>query len=176
MKTFKLVKSDTYDLATVAALIVKDHSEKLDFKEVLHLQKMAIAMGESVKDYGEVYEKIAKDKDKFVANANKKIDDYKAKLQKDSNADGKLPADYKEKLDAFVADMLKVAQSEIDSEIIPQYTELYKGLGAEIKETELENDKYDMLVINFEKYAKEKYNNKSRMVVVYEALISAVAK
>jgi len=176
MKIIKLEKRDVYDLASVISAIVKEQSEKLDFKEVLHLQKSAIYMLSEIKDFSDKFEDLAKEKNVYVKNANEKISAYKEKLNKDSDKSGEVDSNYKEKIDEFVQMVLEEAQAEIDKLIAPQYEELYKAFGIDTVELSFGEDPYNMIVINFEKYAKEKYTNKSRMVEVYEALISADSK
>jgi hypothetical protein len=170
MKKFKLKKKDVYDLAYVVSSVVKDHSEKLDFKEVLHLQKMSNYFLDQIPDFKDKIEALSVEKDTYVKNANKKISAFKQELQKNTEKEGVLAPDFKEKLDFFVSSTLEDVQAEIDKELTPQYDALYKELGNEEVDLELEEEKHKMLVINFELYAKEKYTNKSRMVEVYEAI------
>lgn len=176
MKTFKLKKSYVHDLCYVVATTIKEKSEKLDFKEVLHLQKAVNYMLDVVKDFSEALDKLNKEKEVFINNANTKIAAYKKSLQKKPEVEGQVDEDYQKKLDAFVQGVLEDAQAEINAEIAPAFDKLYKELGAEEVELELDEEKMKMLVINFELYAKEKYTNKSAMVEVYEILISANSK
>ena len=169
-------KRDVYDLASVMGAIVREQSEKLDFKEVLHIQKAVIYMLDEIKDFSDQFSKLDKEKQIYVKNANEKIGSFKKKLQTES---GKTPEDvekYKEKVEEFVQSVLEEAQTDIEKEITPQYDELYKVMGVEEVELTLDEDKHKMIVINFELFAKEKYTNKSRMVEVYETLISADSK
>lgn len=173
MKKFKLDKRDVYDLAMVVATVVREQSAKLDFKEVLHLQKMSNYFLSTITDFSGKIDKLTADKDVYVKNANAKIASYKQKLHKSTEKEGIVDENHKEKLDVFIQEVLEEAQSEIDKDIAPQYEELYKSTGIESVDLELEDEKHKMLVTNFELFAKEKYTNKSRMVEVYESIISA---
>lgn len=172
MKKIKLSKKDIYDLASVVSVIVKEESKDLDFKEVIQLQKTVNDFVSCVQDFSDKIEKIEKEKQSLVEASNNKISEYKKKLQEKSDKKSEIDEKYKEKLDAFVQDILTEANTQIANEIVPQIEALYKGLGSDVMAVEIEEEKYKMLVINFEKYAKERYNNKSKMVEVYEALMA----
>jgi len=176
MKRFTLDKRDVYDLAMVVATVVKEQSEKLDFKEVLHLQKISNYLLSTIQDFKSKIENLSKEKDVYVKNANAKISEYKIQLHKKTEVEGVVDESYKNKIDSFVQEILEQAQAEIDKEITPQYEELYNVLGKERVDVEIEEEKHKMLVDKFELYAKEKYIDKSRMIEVYEALVSANAK
>lgn len=173
MKKFKLSKKDIYDLASVMASVVREQSEKLDFKEVIHLQKTVNQLISEIKDFSDEFDKISKDKQLLVEVSNKKISEYKQKLHKKADEKEEIDESYKEKLDNFVQIILDEANEQISKEISPQYDAIYSGIGENVVEIELSDDKYSILVINFEKYAKEKYTNKSKMVEIYETLVAA---
>ena len=40
MKKIQLMKKDVYDLASVMGTVVNEQAASLDFKDILHLQKM----------------------------------------------------------------------------------------------------------------------------------------
>ena len=172
MKKIKLASKDAYELATVMAVTIREQSEKLDFKEVINLQKTVNYIISCVQKFSDGIDRINKDKQSLVEVSNKKISEFKNKLQTNSDKKGEIDEKYKEKLDVFVNLVLEEANEHIAKEISPQYEALYSGIGEEMAEFELEDEKQKILVINFEKYAKEKYNNKSKMVEVYESLIA----
>lgn len=172
MKKIKLAVKDTYELAAVMASIVREQSEKLDFKEIINLQKTVNYIVSCVQKFSDDFDKINKEKQLLVDVSNKKISEYKHKLQKDSDKTGELDENYKTKLDDFVKMVLDEANDHIAKEIAPQYEAIYAGIGSETVEFELEEEKHKILVINFEKYAKEKYTNKRSMVEVYESIVA----
>lgn len=172
MKQFKIKSSDLHDLSSVVAVVVREQSEKLDFKEVISLQKSANLFTDLIKPFSEGYEKISKEKTELADLANKKISAYKEKLNKKADTEG-FDEEYKKKVEVFVQECLEEAQEQIKESITPQYDALYSGVGSEEIEVKIEDDKLNLIVINFEKYAKEKYNNKSKMIEVYEALVNA---
>lgn len=172
MLTFKLKKKDAYDLSLVSSVIVRDKSESLDFKEVLHLQKAANDILSFIPDFSDAYDKISKEKSGLAEVANKKISEYKAEQLK--NVDAKVnPEAYKKKVEEFTQMMVEETTLEAQKLITPQFDALYEGIGMDEVELSLEKDRLDVLVDNFEKYAKEKYTNKNRMIEVYEILKAA---
>ena len=60
--------------------------------------------------------------------------------------------------------------SEIRDVISPKFDELYDTIGKKEITFEVDEDTQKMLVDNFEKYAKKKYTNKSKMIDVYTAI------
>ena len=170
MKTFKLPNGDVYDLASVMASVVRENSDKLAFREVINLQKTVNTLVSSIQDFSDRFDKIGKEKQSLVDVSNKKIAEFKDRLQNKTSKDGEIDKEYKEKLDSFVQMVLDEANTHIAKEIGPQYEELYGDFGKQEVECELDDDKMALLVANFEKYAKDKYINKNKMVAVYEVL------
>ena len=169
MKKIILKKKDAYDLCSVMGTVVQEQSEKLDFKDVLYIQKSINLIMDIIKDFVDVVEKLNKERNSYVEIANKKITAFKQKLTT-SEKDGVLNDAYQKKVEAYVATMLEEAKTEIELEISPRNKELYEGIGLEDVSIELEDDKHKLFVSNFEKYAKEKYINKKVMVETYEKL------
>lgn len=172
MKQFTLNQSDVHDLSSVLGVIVQEQSDKLEFKEVIALQKAVNTMRDLISPFVTEFDKIGGEKNELVELANKKISSFKQKLAKKAD-DAEKGEDYKAKLDEFVQEVLEDAQNQIKESIAPQYDTLYNSLGKQVVVVKLEEDKLNLIVINFEKYAKEKYNNKSRMIEVYDALVGA---
>lgn len=170
MKNITISKKDAYDLAAVMATVVREQSEKLDFKEVIGLQKFVNYTLDIVKDFSDKYEEHLKEQKSLVDAANGKISSFKKKLMGSADKSGEVPEDYKEKVEAFVNLSLEELQTEIAEGINPKFTALNDGIGKDEVTLELEEERHKMLVINFEKFAKEKYTNKSKMVEVYEKL------
>lgn len=170
---FKLLKKDVYDLASVVANVVADNSDKLDFKEVLHLQKLANYLFSLIPDFSAKIDKLIAEKGVYVKNANEKIAAYKKTLSKETEESGTVDENYKERLDGYIQTTLEQVQADIVKEIQPEWDELYLTIGADSVEVDIDKEKYDYLVINFELYAKEKYTNKNKMVEVYEAITTA---
>jgi len=173
MKNIVLKTSDVYDLAGVVASIVKDQSAKLEFKEILKLQKMANYFLDTIKTFSEEFSRISKEQSVFVENANVKISAYKQKLHKESDKNGEFDDKYKEKLDAYVDDMLAQVRTDITKEVNPEFEKLYSTEGSKEVSLELSEENHKLLVINFELFAKEKYTNKNKMIEVYETLTAA---
>lgn len=170
MKKFKLIKSDVYDLASVLATVIREQSEKLDFKEVIGIQKSVNYFLGEIKDFADSFEEITKERNGYIEIANKKIEAFKQTLQKGAESDGKIDEEYKAKLDVFVEMSLESTKAQIATEINPQMEALYLEIGKTEVEFELEDTKHKMVIDAFEKYAKEKYNDKKKMVLVYEIL------
>lgn len=172
MPAFKIKKKDAYDLSLVASAIVKEKSADLDFKEIIHLQKGANDILSAIPDFSDAYEKISKEKQGLAEVANKKITDYKELNLKsvDSKVD---PAGFKKKVEEYTQILVEEVKIEAEKLITPQFNALYDGVGNEEVEVKLDKDRLDVLVTNFEKYAKEKYTNPNRMIEVYELLKSA---
>lgn len=170
MKTITFAKKDVHDLSFVIASIVREKSDELDFKDIINLQKMVNYFLSVIPDFSKEHDKISDERNSLVEVANKKIAAFKQKLMKNVDKDGKVDEKLNETVQTFVNTSLEEVQQDINATINPKYSELYKGLGSEEVTLEIEEEKLKMLVINFEKYAKEKYTNKSKMVEVYEKL------
>lgn len=170
MKTIKLAKKDVHDLAFVMASVVREKSEELDFKEIINLQKFVNYLLSVIPDFSKKHDDISAERTSLVEVANKKIASFKQKLMKNAEKDGKIEDNINEKITTFVNTSLEEVQQDISETITPKFVSLYSGMGAEEVDVEVEEEKLKMVVINFEKYAKEKYTNKSKMVEVYEKL------
>jgi len=170
MKKVTLKNTDAFDLISVVSAVIKEQSEKLDFKEILQLQKQVNYMLEKTDGFVKALEALSAEKETYVTNANDKIQTYKAGLQKESEDAGEVDEKYKEKLEAFVSEKMEEIDADIKVEVGPKYDAMYEGIGNEEVELEFEEDKLKILVTNFELYAKEFYNNKTKMVEVYEIL------
>ncbi len=170
MKKIKLLKRDAYDLAAVMSTVIRENSEDLDFKDVIHIQKGINYVLDSVKDLSDSFDKLTEERTQLLDVANKKISSFKRKLSEDSSKKNEIDPDYKKRVEEFVEFSLDDLKGQIETEISPKIEELYDTLGEEEIELEFEEDKLKTIVINFEKYAKEKYTNKRKMVEVYEAL------
>ena len=83
MKKVTLKTRDIFDLASVFSAVIKEHSDKLDFKEIMKLQKSVNYMIEEISDFSKKLQEIAKEKETYVTTANEKINSYKANLQKE---------------------------------------------------------------------------------------------
>lgn len=170
MKKVTLKTKDVFDLASVMTVVLKDQSANLDFKEILKLQKSVNYMLSMIDEFAKKLESLAKEKETYVDTANEKIKTYKAGLQKESEDAGEVDDKYKEKLEVFVQDRMDEIDVDIRKEVGPKYDELYAGLGDADTNLEFEEEVLKILVSNFELYAKELYNNKTKMVEVYEIL------
>lgn len=170
MKKFKLIKSDIYDLASVLATVIREQSEKLDFKEVIGIQKSVNSFLAEIKDFADKFEEITKERNDYIEIANKKIEAFKQTLQKGAEKEGQIDAGYQTKLDDFVKMSLEATKEQIAEEINPQMEELYSKIGKEEVELELDDEKHKLVLSSFERFAKEKYNDKKKMVFVYETL------
>ena len=165
------MKKDVYDLASVMGAVVNEQADKLDFKDILHLQKMVNYFASSIQDFSDAISKIAEEKNGYVKIANAKIAEFKKKLQKEAEKKG-MEESYKTKLDEFVNMVLENTQNDVNEFIAPQYENLYVSTGNDLVDLELEEEKHKLLLDKFALFAKEKYTNKNRMLVVYEALTS----
>ena len=170
MKKITLKKKDAYDLCMVMGTVVREQSEKLDFKEVLYIQKTINSMMDGMKDFSDELEKLNKERNGYIETANKKIVEFRAKVNSTSEKEGKIDEVGQKRIDAFVQTMLQDAQTEIEAEITPKNKVLNEVKGIEVVVFELEDEKHKLFISNFEKYAKEKYNDKKVMVETYEAL------
>lgn len=170
MKKITLKKKDAYDLCLVMSTVVREQSEKLDFKEVLHVQKTINYILDGIKDFADAAEKLNKERNVYVENANRKIIAFKQKLASASDKDATLDDKYQKKVEIYVTNMLEEAKTEVEHEITPKNDELYKGIGLDDVSFEIEDEKHKMFVVTFEKYAKEKYNDKKAMVETYEKM------
>jgi len=172
MKTVTLKTRDAYDLNLVLGAIVQEQSNSLDFKDVIRVQKEANRIASSIKEFTDSYEEIAKDRNQLVELAQKKISAFKEKEMKKAEENG-VDTGYKERVDDYTKMAVDELQSQINRDLQPRFDALYKSSGDAEVSVEIEEDSLKAVVDNFEKYAKEKYTNKSKMIEVYEALTSA---
>lgn len=163
------MKKDVYDLASVMGAVINEQTDKLDFKEILNLQKMVNYFVSTIQDFSDALTKISEEKNGYVKIANAKISEFKKKLQKEAEKKG-MEESYKPKLDEFINMVLENTQNDVNEFIAPQYEKLYLSTGNDYVDLELEEEKHKLLVEKFALFAKEKYTNKNRMVIVYEAL------
>lgn len=170
MKKIVIPKRNVYDVCGVMSSILRDESSKLDFKEVLYIQKSINHILDSIKDYSDVLDKLNKEKNTFVENANKKIAEFRAKVTKSSQKKEELSKEDKKEVEDFANLILQDVRNDIEDVLEPKYKELYEGIGKEEVTLEIEDDKHKMFLSNFEKYAKERYIDKSSMVQTYECL------
>jgi len=173
MKKFKLTQGDAYDLSMVMSMVIKEQSNKLTFKEILRLQKFVNYTLKEITDFSSKIDKINEEKAVFVENANKKIVKYREELQKSLPKDAESAEKLNTSVQEFVQTILKEAEIGVEGEINPKVESLYTVEGKVEKEFEVEEESHKVLVDAFELYAKEKYNNKNRMIEVYETLTSA---
>ena len=70
MKKFTLTKSNAYDLASVMSTVIREQSEKLDFKEVISIQKSVNLLLSETEDFSEKLAVVTKDRTELVEIAN----------------------------------------------------------------------------------------------------------
>lgn len=170
MKKITLSKKNAHDLCLVMGTIVVEKSEKMDFKEVLHIQKTVNNILDLEKDFADEVKKIGKESKQYIDNANAKISAFREKLHSGIEKEGKIDEVTEKRIQNYVQAMLQEAQTEIEAEIVPQNKALHEGIGNDEFTFEIEDDKHKIFITNFEKYAKEKYNDKKAMVETYEKL------
>lgn len=172
MIAIKLKKREAFDLSLVLGSIVAEESDKLEFKEIIKLQTLSTSIKNAVKDFLDVYEEISKERDGLVSILQKKIDTFR-KAQLDKNKDGELDENFKETVDSYAGAMMADLQAQLKDTTGKKFDELYEGIGESDVSFEVENDVHTMLVDNFEKYAKKRYTNKSKMIDVYNTIVSS---
>ena len=173
MHTIKLKKREAFDLALVLGSIVGEESEKMEFKEIIKLQTLATNIKDVVvKDFTDPYEAITKERDEHIKILQKKIDAFR-KSQLDKNKDGDLDPTFKETVDSYAGAMTADLQSLLKETTGVKYDELYDGIGETECSFEVETDVKTMLVDNFEKHAKKRYTNKSKMIEVYNSIVAS---
>ena len=165
MKTLKLKTKDAYDLFLVVSGIINGKASELEFKDIISLQKSASSVRDNISDFIKKSEEIDKDKNDLIKIANKKISEFREKQLKQEFTE-----ETKKTMDAFIENILADAQQQVQLEISPKVEKLYDKDGAVEISVEMEDNKHKLLVETFEKFAKELYNNKAKMVEMYEAL------
>ena len=172
MIAIKLKKREAFDLALVLGSIVAEESEKLEFKEIIKLQTLATSIKNSAKDFTDVYEALSKERDGLIEILQSKISSFR-KTQLEKNKDGELDENFKETVDSYAGAMTADLQAQLKDGIGKKFDELYDGIGESEMSFEVENDVHTILVDNFEKYAKKRYTNKSKMIDVYNTIVSS---
>lgn len=172
MKTVTLKKKDAYDLSLVLGAIVNEQSSTLDFKDIIRLQKESNAIVSSIKNFKDEYDVISEERKQLGTIAQKRLASFKEKEMKKVEKDG-VDTGYKDRVEEYAKMVVDDLQNTINVDLQPKFDKLYDTLGEEDVSLEMEEDTLKATVDNFEKYAKEKYTNKSKMIEVYEALSSA---
>lgn len=168
MKTFTLKKKDAYDLFLVFQSIVNQKAPEMMFADILKTQKFANSIKSSAQDFADAVEKIDEEKNGLIKAANLKIADYRATaMQKEFSEE------VKKNIDTYVSEIYSDVHGAAQRDVQPKYDELYKALGDEDASIAIPEGSESIVTDSFEKYAKEFYNNKSRMVEVYEKIVSA---
>lgn len=169
MHKVTIKNEDAYDLALVIGSIVNEHSEVLNFKEIVKLQMLVTKIRSVSDEFLSEYNKINLEREELLKSAQKKI----ASFKKSKIGDGKdidIDSDFESIVNNYVTAITEDLNSQIKDEIAPKFDELYKSIGKKDIHFELEDDVKEMLVDNFEKFAKTKYTNKSKMLDVYQAI------
>lgn len=169
MKDIQVKKRDAFDLYLVTSSILRENSEKMEFKDVIKLQRVTDIIKESAVNFHTEYDKVQELKEKLLKAAQTRIDSYK-KVKIEETRESSDAAGYKAKIDAFAAVEVDSMNLQINEEITPALTTIYEGIGEEETSFKLEDDQHRVLLDSFEKHAKEKYTSKSRMTIVYDAL------
>ncbi len=169
MKKVVLKKRDAFDLAIVLSNIINEKSKEIDFKDIIGIQKIVSGFKPMLKDYSDAAEVIDEARKNLITVANKKIQDYRTEQFGKADFDEKNKAAVEE----FSNVVLEDAKSQVNNNITPMYEALHSGIGEQNMDIELEEKQHTLVVANFEKFAKDIYLNKERMVEVYEALSSA---
>lgn len=172
MKIVTLKKKDAYDLSLVLGAIVNEQTPTLDFKDIIRLQKEANAIVASIKNFKDGYDVIVEERTQLGKIAQNKLSSFKEKEMKKVEKDG-LDAGYKDRVEEYAKMVVDDLQNTINVDLQPKFDKLYSAIGEEEVKLEMEEDTLKATVDNFEKFAKEKYTNKSKMIEVYEALSSA---
>lgn len=168
MKKLSLKKKDAFELSLAISAMVNNKSQDIDFKDIISLQKTSSDIKPLVKDYSDGIEQIENAKKDIVDAANNKITEYRAaQLKRD------LTGATKELMEEFTNTVLNETKAQVDKEIAPRYDKLNKEIGDKNVELELEEAKHKTLVDAFEKFGKDIYLNKEKMVEVYEVLNAA---
>ena len=166
MKKVVLKKRDAFDLSLVLTNIVSEKSKELEFKDIIALQKVVSYIKPTVKDYSERSENIDEAKKAILQAANGKIQEYRSEQLKKPE----FTESIKSAVEEFSNSVLEDTKEQVNKEIDPMYKELLATIGEETVELEFEEKQHTLVLANFEKFAKDIYLNKERMVEVYECL------
>lgn len=167
MHKVTLKNEDAYDLSLVVSSIVNENAEELNFKEIIRLQTLVAEIRTVADDFIKKYDAISAERKGLIEIMQKKIKAFR----KSKMDDGKeIDKDFNETVESYARALTEDLNSEIMDEISPKFNELYDGIGKNEISFELEDETKTILVDNFEKFAKKKYTNKSKMIDVYKAI------
>lgn len=148
-------------------------TRSLDFKEIILVQKTKDDFVKSIEDYAKKYDKLQEQITTIIEISNKKISEFKIEMfEKADKKDGKIPDDYRSKLESFIEMTQEDAKKEIDKEINPSIDKLYEKEGDKEVDLELSDDKYKILVKVFEENSSILFKRKDKMVLIYDAILA----
>lgn len=173
MKKFTLKTQELHDLALVCSGIVNDKSKDLPFDHIVKMQNTADTLFEAVGDFAKRYDSLTDLRRDMLKKAQDKIVVFQDKVLKEQEENGKVDENYKAVVNQFSVDTMKSANRKISEELSDKFTELYDKDGSKEVEVSIADDKLDILIENFEKFAKDLYKSKKAMVDVYEVLTKA---
>lgn len=172
MKKITLKTRDAHDLAMVLESVVNQRSTAIDFKQIVQLQNTVDILLVNLVVFNTEFVKLMTQKSKILKTFNDKIIAFKSEILAGSEKSKKVKEGYLENINAFVKDMTLNAQAEIDKELGASLKKLYDEEGEKETEIEIADEKVKLIVEILEKFGKDFYNNKKKMVEVYQILLT----